>query len=67
MLFKNDVPTSHRAWFVIAATFTVRALLEFRRGVSPDFVYRLLLVNPRLFVVSPSKMAGRWRWCRKTL
>ena len=39
MLFKNDVPTSHRVWFVLAATFTVRALLEFRRGVSADFVF----------------------------
>ena len=53
MLFKNDVPISHRVWFVLAATFTVRALLEFRRGVSADFVFPACfwLINVCLWLI----------------
>lgn len=39
MLFKSDTPTTHRLWFVLAGTFTFKALLELRRGVPPDLAW----------------------------
>src|SRR5437588_10174166 len=39
MLFKSNVPTSHRMFFVLAGTFTFKALLELRRGIPPEFAW----------------------------
>ncbi len=39
MLFKSDTPTTHRLWFVLAATYSFKALLELRRGVPADFAW----------------------------
>ena len=39
MLFKSDTPTTHRLWFVLAATFTFKALLDLRHGIASDFVW----------------------------
>jgi|GEM_PF-1461733 len=58
MLFKNDVPTSHRVWFVLATTYTARAFLEFRRGVPADFAFPVCfwLINAYLWL-----LRRKWR------
>jgi len=37
VLFKSDTPTTHRVWFVLAGTYTFKALLELRRGIPAEF------------------------------
>ncbi len=39
MLFKSDTPTTHRVWFVLAGTYTFKALLELRRGIPAEFAW----------------------------
>jgi hypothetical protein len=58
MLFRSDTPTTHRVFFVLAATYTFKALLELRRGIPADFSWAVCYW---LFTMYLWSLRRKWR------